>query len=199
MSDDQDQTEETSPELFDKLPLQYYQYALEWCSYPRWSLEETANLLTGCVPHRPMFLKGDAHRRLDDEVLHTENQVRAAIGGVLKLVKSRKYFGKTYLDSRNIVDWALQAGIEVPDELTTAEKEIRFKWNSLQYTTPCMEAAEWAIAKFWERADLREPPSSGTIIQALLQQFPELSGEDCTMVETMTRHPLVRQREQGRR
>jgi hypothetical protein len=172
--------------LFLKYPEAYYQYALEWCSYPHWTIEETANLLTGCVPHREMFLKGEDHVRLDDEVLTTENLIRAALHSELEVVKSRKYFGKTYLISEQVFDWAKRAGILIPKDLAKAEQVIRHRYQSDHYTTPCLEAAQWVVENFWENANLREPPTSGAVIQALLQQFPELSGA------RVTRHPLTR-------
>ena len=178
--------------LFFKFPDEYYQYALEWCSYPHWTIEETANLLTGCVPHRAMFLKGKEHAVLDDEVLATENLIRAALHDELVVVKSRKYFGKTYLLSEQIFEWATRNGIVIPKDLAKAEQMIRHRYQGDHYTTPCLEAANWVVENFWEHANLREPPTAGAIIQALLQQFPELSGAECDMVEKIARHPLTR-------
>jgi hypothetical protein len=178
--------------LFFKFPNEYYQYALEWCSYPHWTIEETANLLTGCVPHRAMFLKGKEHAVLDDEVLTTENLIRAALHDELVVVKSRKYFGKTYLLSEQIFEWATRNGIVIPKDLAKAEQMIRHRYQGDHYTTPCLEAANWVVENFWEHANLREPPTAGAIIQALLQQFPELSGAECDMVEKIARHPLTR-------
>ena len=187
-----DPTRKIPPAIFGKLADQYYQYALEWCQYPKWTIEETANLLTGCVPHRKMFLRGRAHRALDAEVLQTENKIRGALGDDLQVVKSRKYFGKTYIDSSNIISWAPKVGIVVPSDLVNAHREIRLQWESNGYTTPCMQALEWIIKNYWEHADLREPPTSGEIIQALPEQFPSLSGVECDMVERVTRHPITR-------
>jgi hypothetical protein len=179
-------------ELFLKHPDEYYQYALEWCSYPHWTIEETANLLTGCVPHREMFIRGKVHTLLDDEVLVTENKIRAALHDELKVVKSQKYFEKTYLLSEQIFDWALRHHILVPKNLAKAEQVIRHRYKAEHYTTPCLDAVQWTVENFWEHANLREPPTSGAIIQALLQQFPELSGAECDLVERITRHPLTR-------
>ena len=53
-----------------------------------------------------MFLKGKEHAALDDEVLATENLIRAALRDELDVVKSQKYFGKTYLISEQIFEWA---------------------------------------------------------------------------------------------
>jgi len=189
---DNGETHLVTPGVFKKLPKQYYQYALQWCSFANWTIEETANLLTGCVPHREMFLKGIGHKDLDAEVLANENKVRTALGKLLKTVKSRKFFGKTYIDSSNIIDWALQNDIVVPVDLLKAHGEIRRQWEQSGYTTPCLAAAEWVVKNFWEQASLREPPNSGKIIQALLQQFPELSGTECDMIERITRHPIAR-------
>jgi len=69
---------------------------------------------------------------------------------------------------------------------------IRHRYQSDHYTTPCLEAAKWVVENFWEHANLREPPTAGAIIQALLQQFPELNGAECDMVEKLARHPLTR-------
>ncbi|HKI73974.1 MAG TPA: hypothetical protein VJ998_05000 [Pseudomonadales bacterium] len=178
--------------LFDQLPDQYYGYALQWCAYPRWTIEETANLLTGCVPHREMFLKGEQHRRLDEEVLANENRIRAALGKQLKIVESKKYFAKTYIDASNIIEWARSEAITIPNELMRAHRETHQHWEMHGYRTPCMEAIDWAVKTFWENADLRDPPNPGEIVHALLQTFPELSPEECELVERVTRHPAAR-------
>ena len=178
--------------LFLKYPEEFYQYALEWCAYPHWTIEEAANLLTHCVPHRERFLKGDDHVRLDEEILVTENLIRAALHIDLEVVKSQKYFGKTYLLSAQVLSWARKHQIPVPDDLAKAEQVVKHRYQGARYTTPCLEAATWVIENFWEHANLREPPTSGAIIQALLQKFPELSGQECDWVEKVSRHPLAR-------
>lgn len=178
-------------ELFLKYPPEYYHYALQWCSYPHWTIEETANLLTGCVPHREMFIRGPHHAAIDEEVLISENLIRAALHSELSVVKSRKHFGKTYLLSEEIFEWAKQQRILIPKDLLKAEQVIRHQYKGEHYVTPCMEAVDWVVKNFWENANLREPPTSGQIIHALLQQFPELSGAQCDMVEQITRHPVT--------
>ncbi len=178
--------------LFNRLPGQYYHYCLEWFSYPNWSVDETANLLAGCVPHRRMFMKGDDNKQLDQLVLETENKIRAALGADLKVVKTPRYSGKTYIDSANVVEWALSNDIVVPRDLAKAEEEIRRSWQTTAYSTPCMKATEWVVANFWEQANLRMPPRPATIIEALRWQFPELSSDERESVEMVTRHPHAR-------
>lgn len=178
--------------LFGKLPEAYYGYALQWCMYPRWTVEEAANLLTGCVPHREMLLRGDAHRKLDEEVLAIENRIRAALGKTLHVVESKKYFSRTYIDSRDILAWAKSESIPVPRPLIRAFRETAKDREVHGYRTPCMDAVEWVVEHFWERADLRDPPTPGEIVQALLQEFPELDAEDCQSVEHVARHPAAR-------
>ncbi len=178
--------------LFLKMPPQYYQYARKWCLYPRWTVEETANLLTGCVPQRPMFLRGEQHKALDDEVLTVENQIRLALGKGLKVVENRRYFERIYLDSRVAIDWARQVGI-APEALLRADQETLRHRELHGYSTPCMEAIAWVVERYWSCADLRDPPTGGEIIVALLQQFPLLSPEECEMVEHITRHPVARE------
>lgn len=178
--------------LFDKLPDQYYGYALQWCAYPRWTIEEAANLLTGCVPHRQMFLRGENHKILDAEVLATENKIRVALGRDLTVVESKKYFDKTYIDASNVIDWAVSTAITVPEALLKAQRESRSHRQQHGYLTPCMAAANWVVDTFWKPADLREPPTEGEIINALLQQFPNLAPDECQMVEYITRHPAAR-------
>jgi len=179
-------------ELFRKLPAAYYSYALQWCVYPKWTIEETANLLTGCVPHRPMFLKGDEHRALDEEVLDNENKIRLALGKELKTTKSKKYFASTYIKANNILVWACDVGIEVPVQLMNASRELKQETDSTTYSTPMLEAVKWVVATYWQHGDLREPPTQGEIIQAILRQFPELTGTESEMVEQVCRHPYAR-------
>lgn len=178
--------------LFDKLPEQYYGYALQWCVYPRWTIEEAANLLTGCVPHREMFLAGEKHRALDTEVLETENRIRKALGKDLAPVESKKYFAKTYIDSGDLIEWARSGSITLPNDLLKAWRDTRSHRETHGYLTPCMEAIDWVVTNYWETADLREPPSAGEIMHALLQNFPNLSPEECQMVERVARHPAAR-------
>ncbi len=195
MTAKEDDTEVTrkldSNATFFRFPEAYYRFALEWCSYPHWTVEEAANLLSGCVPHREMFLKGERHRKLDDEILAMENRIRSVLNQQLDVVKSKKYFGKTYILSAQVFDWAKRAGIDIPRDLLRAEQEIKLNYMSDGYTTPYLEAARWVVEEFWEKANLREPPSSGKIIQALLNRYPDLSGAECDMIEKMTRHPLT--------
>lgn len=179
--------------LFLKKPEEYYEYALQWCAYEHWTVEEAANLFTGCVPHRPMFLRGEEHVALDAEVLENENLIRAVLYKDIEVVKSRKYFEKTYILSEQVMDWAKeQPEFDLPDELVKADLVVRHRYQSEKYTTPCLEAAKWVVENFWERANLREPPTSGAIIQALLHKYPELTGAECDMVEMVTRHPLAK-------
>lgn len=175
-----------------KFPEAYYRYACIWCHYTRWTIEEAANLLTGCLPHRPMLLPGNEHARLDQEVLEIENRIRAGLGHGLEVIHSGKYFGKTFVSSTELLDWARQQGIDIPAKLIQAADEAQSFREKSGYSTPCLEAAEWVIRNWWMNADLREPPTSGEIIHALLQQFPELSGQECEMVEKITRHPVAR-------
>ena len=178
--------------LFLKDSEAYYEYARQWCAYDHWTLEEAANLLTGCVPHRPMFLRGEDHRLLDNQVLDNENRLRGALRTHLEVVKSRKYFGKTYLLSAQVMAWADETGLHLPADLRQAQQEADPRAPSDHYSTPRLQAVQWVVENFWEQANLREPPTAGAIIQALLQAFPELSGEECDLVERVARHPLAR-------
>lgn len=178
--------------LFLKMPEEYYEYALQWCAFDHWTVEEAANLFTGCVPHRPMFLRGDENRALDEEVLENENHIRAVLKTKLEVVQSRKYFDKTYIKGEQVMTWAkTHPDLSLPEDLLKAEQVVRHRYQSEQYTTPCLEAAKWVVENFWENANLREPPTSGAIIQALLHKYPDLSGADCDMIEKITRHPLT--------
>ncbi|MCB1647799.1 MAG: hypothetical protein KDI36_20235, partial [Pseudomonadales bacterium] len=161
----------------------YDDYALQWCVYSRWTLEEAANLLSGCVPHRPMFLRGDAHYALDEKVLEMENRLRRAIGKTLSVSRSRKYFSRSYLNRDEVLDWAEQEGILQQTRLPEALRFHRRQTGT--YTTPQLEAAKWLVENFWQHADLRDPPSRGQIIHHMLQAFPELSGAECEQVESL--------------
>lgn len=179
-------------DLFKKLPESYYNYALQWCVYPKWTIEETANLLTGCVPHRPMFLKGNDHKVLDEEVLNNENKIRLALNKELQTTKSKKYFASTYIKAGNILSWARTKGIVVPVQLMNASREVGQENEAHGYTTPMLEAARWVVENYWQNGDLREPPTEGEIIQAILREFPELSGAESEIVEQVCRHPYAR-------
>ncbi|MFT6751816.1 MAG: hypothetical protein ACJA2O_001999 [Candidatus Azotimanducaceae bacterium] len=49
------------------------------------------------------------------------------------------------------------------------------------------------VENYWQQADLREPPSASIIIQNILGEFPNLSGEECDMIEYLARHPYARE------
>lgn len=178
--------------IFRQLPDQYYNYALQWSVYPRWTVEEAANLLTGCVPHRQMLLRGEAHQKLDAAVLENENRIRAALGKSLKRLENKKYFSKTYVDSQELIEWALSQPIAVPTDLIKAHREAHHQREIHGYRTPALEAVDWVVNNFWEQADMRAPPNPGEIIQALLQAFPNLDARECEMIEHITRHPAAR-------
>lgn len=178
--------------LFGKLPDQYYGYAMQWSFYPRWSIEEAANLLTGCVPHREMFLRGKEHEQLDAEVLTNENRIRTALGKALTPVVNKKYFSRTYVESNELIEWAMAQDMDFPAELFNAYREAHRQREIHGYRTPAMEAVDWVVEHFWQRADMREPPNAGEIVQALLQAFPDLEPEECEMVEHITRHPAAK-------
>ncbi|MBD3649037.1 MAG: hypothetical protein HUJ31_16650 [Pseudomonadales bacterium] len=177
--------------IFRKLPSQYYGYALQWCNYGRWTVEEASNLLAGCVPHRPMLLRGEEHAQLDQEVLDIENRIRGALGKELTVAESKTYFDKTWIGRSELLYWAKKNISDFPADLARAQKELERQYEETGYTTPCIEAIKWVVDNYWSVADLREPPTPGEIIHALLQQFPELTGAECEMIERVTRHPLA--------
>ena len=60
-----------------------------------------------------------------------------------------------------------------------------------------VEGVQWVCAEFWENVDYRAPPGQGEIVQALLQRYPELSHDECIMIEHICRHPLTRPEDNG--
>lgn len=178
--------------LFLKQPPQYYQYALQWFMYPKWTVEESANLLAGCVPHRKLFLKGPENEALDAEVVEVENRIRRALGTELEIIKSKKYFSTVYVERTALLNWARTTKLPLPYPLLRARRAHEQRTEQFGYTTPCMEALQWVVSNYWQGTDFREPPASGEIIQALLGQFPELTAAECEMIEHISRHPLAR-------
>lgn len=189
--DDRDVTSIANP-LFGKLPEQYYGYALQWCEYTRWTVEEAANLLLGCVPHREMFLKGKVHQALDAEVLKIENKIRAALDTRLTRVEIKRYFSRTYIENSNIIEWAIAQDIAVPQALIDAFRKVHQQRQTHGYTTPAVAAIHWVLEGFWEQADLRDPPKRGEILRALLREFPNLEPQEYEMIEYLARHPAAR-------
>jgi hypothetical protein len=92
--------------LFLKYPQQYKGYALQWAMHPKWTIEEAANLLSACVPHREMLLPGSENEQLDKEILAMENRIRRAWGKGLDVIKSKKYFSTVYIDHITPIHWA---------------------------------------------------------------------------------------------
>jgi len=182
----------SSNPLFLKHPPQFYGYALQWVMYPKWTIEEAANLLCACVPHRKMLQPGSKNEQLDTEILGIENKIRRALGKDLEIIKSKKYFSTLYVDHQNLISWAKKTHIVIPNELMKAKIASEQHTQIYGYTTPCLEAMNWIIENYWQHADLREPPSAEDIVQALLGEFPNLSGEECDKIEYISRHPYAR-------
>ena len=180
--------------LFLKHPPQYYGYALQWAMYPKWTVEEAANLLSACVPHREMLLPGSKNKQLDGEILELENRIRRALGKELEIIKSKKYFSTLYVDHQNLITWAKKEHIPVPNDLLKAKLETEQHTKIYGYSTPCLEALSWVLENYWQQADLRDPPSASAIIQSILGEFPNLSGEECDMIEFIARHPYAREK-----
>jgi len=188
-------TLELKPETvatFGHLPHEYFGYAVQWAEYETWSVEETANLLAGCVPHRPLFLKGTDHADLDDTVITWENRVRLALKeGSLVAFKHKRYFARTFIKSQNLLDWVDAAGFHVPEELRRAFQLRRRRASDFTYTTPCLEAVNWTIHHFWEGKKPDQVPPPRKIIKTMRREFPELDDSELEMVEHICRHPTT--------
>ncbi|MDZ7685922.1 MAG: hypothetical protein U5O39_13700 [Gammaproteobacteria bacterium] len=177
--------------LFRRLPPSTMAMPCSGVAWPRWTVGEAANLLVGCVPMRELFLRGAQHHELDNEVVDMENRIRAALDEGLTRVSTKKYFDETWIASAEILDWAYQEGIEPPKELVSAWQEVSRERATHGYRTRAMLAVAWVVERYWEGADLRDAPTRGEIVTALLQAFPELTVEECEMVEHITRHPAA--------
>jgi hypothetical protein len=169
---------------------EYYNTALQWFLYPTWTIDEAANLLTGCLPKREMFQPGEHNAKIDQNVLETENHIRRALGGSLEAASSKKYFAPIEIQHEKLIQWATRQDLILRESLLTAFEHAQRE--RVKYTTPCLEAIEWTREHFWRNADFRDPPTKGVVIQALLQAFADLDHEECIMVEYMCRHPLTR-------
>ena len=168
-----DETRISAPtEVLDRVTQEYYGKALIWCSYDKWTVEESANQLCGCIPDRKMFGHGERNRRLDEAVVSVENKMLADItNGKLQAVQAKRYFGKTFVQSADVIPWALAADISIPDELLQARAaRDRRKDPYGRYTTPYIEALFWIIREFWQGTDVREAPPTETVIEAVRSQ-----------------------------
>lgn len=169
---------------------EYYNTALQWFLYPTWTIDEAANLLSGCLPKRQMFQPGEHNTILDQKVLETENHIRRALGVALDAASSKKYFAPIEIQHEQLIQWATKEGLNLPEQLLRAIEHAQKERG--HYTTPCLEAIEWTQEQFWRNANFRDPPTKGEIIHALLQAFDALDHEECIMVEHICRHPLTR-------
>jgi hypothetical protein len=169
----------------------FYQSALKWCLYEDWSIEEAANLFSGCLPKREMLQPGEANAELDSKVLESENNIRRALYKPLKPVNNKRYFTPLTFSRKQLMEWAFAQKLSLPPLLVNAH---RAQANSQRsgYMTPCLEAIQWTCTQFWKEVDFRHPPSQGEIVQALLQRFSDLDYEACIMVEYVCRHPDTR-------
>jgi len=170
----------------------YHNTALQWFLYPAWTIDKAANLLTGCLPKRQMFQPGADNVRLDQMVLTTENHIRRALGKSLAALTSKKYFAPIEVQHKQLIQWANQQDLVLPEPQLAAYEVHRTQEQQGQYTTPCLEAIAWTRKHYWHSADFRDAPTKGEIVHALLQAFSELNHEECMMVEYMCRHPLTR-------
>tara|TARA_R110002110_G_scaffold195957_2_gene405747 strand:+ start:916 stop:1509 length:594 start_codon:yes stop_codon:yes gene_type:complete len=173
---------------------EYYHQALKWFLYENWSIEEAANLFAGCLPGREMLQPGEINEQLDEKVLEAENRIRRAINNPLKAVSSNKYFAPVEISSVELMAWALAQNVPLPPLLLSA---FEAQQTRDRYSTPGVEGVQWVCAEFWENVDYRAPPGQGEIVQALLQRYPELSHDECIMIEHICRHPLTRPEDNG--
>lgn len=176
----------------ENLPAGYSRAARRFCVYSRWTVEEAANLLCGCLPDRELFLPGPANRTTDDRVVEMENRIRTALDHLITRLASRRYFDKTWVPTADVFEWAEREGIEIPAPLAASRELASAEFERTGYSTPCMAAVSWAVDNFWQDADLRDPPTPGEVITAMLQAFPELTAAECEMVEYVARHPAAR-------
>ncbi len=165
-----------------------------WCSYDKWTVEETANLLCGCIPDRKMFGLGERNRRLDEAVVAVENRLLADVSrGELTAVRAKRYFGKTFIKRADVLPWAKREGIDVPAELIQAmSARERRKDPTGRYMTPYLDAIFWIIREFWQGHDLPDAPSPEEVVQAVRAEFRELSEPEARMLDRVTRHPDAR-------
>lgn len=171
----------------------YYTAALQWFLYPTWTIDEAANLLSGCLPKRALFQPGESNQSLDQKVIETENLIRLELGKSLDAVNSKKYFAPVQVQRDQLMAWVLNSELALPRQLSAAYLTHSEQAEGAQYATPCLEAIDWVTGHFWHSTDLREPPTIGEIIQALLQRYPDLDYDECRMVEYVCRHPVTRQ------
>tara|TARA_R110002072_G_scaffold56097_12_gene145614 strand:+ start:4387 stop:4998 length:612 start_codon:yes stop_codon:yes gene_type:complete len=174
----------------DKL---FYTTALQWFLYPTWTIDEAANLLSGCLPKREMLQPGKLNEALDQKVIETENLIRRELGKSIDSLSSKKYFAPIQVSRDQLMDWALTQKPPLPKILQSAYEAHREQEKKPRYSTPCLEAIEWTSEQYWHDVDYRDPPTKGEIIQALLQRFPDLDHEECIMVEYVCRHPIARE------
>ena len=173
---------------------EYFGKALIWWSYETWTVEETANLLCGCIPDRRMFGLGERNQEVDRQVVAMENLIRADLGEALQPVTAKRYFGRTFIRSRDVLSWAGRNHVEVPDELLKAFA-TRHQQTLVQggaYTTPYLEAIAWIVKTFWQGVDLRDPPEAKAVVAAVRKQFQGLSEPEAQMLDRVTRHPAAR-------
>lgn len=171
---------------------EYYRFALQWFLYEEWSIDEAANLFAGCLPTREMLQLGEQNEHLDEKVLESENQIRRAMQKALKPIDDKKYFAPLAFSRSELMKWALEQRLALPPLLLAAFEAHKTAQERPDYSTPCVDAVNWACKQFWQNADYRSPPSQGEVIQALLKQFRMLDHEECVMVEYVCRHPLMR-------
>ena len=172
----------------NQVPPRYFGYAMQWTAYERWTVIEAANLLAGCLPHRELFQAGTHNQKLDDRVVAIENRINKDLGGGVRVIKAQRYFGKTYIDSRSILDWTTDAALPMPAELKLAFEKRSPGFHS-SYTNPSLKAMNWAVMRFWEQAAEIPAPSAAVIVNATLKRFPNLTLNQARMIEKLIRDP----------
>ena len=141
------------PEYLSGHP-QYPQYCEEFLSYrDTWSIAEAINLLIGCLPTRPLLMKGQD--QINRSANHLKNRVIACAGESLGIINPDSDFDEWRVLRREILRWAREKQIRIPDELNRAEVEDQplSEFSYKGYTTKSLQILGDVIENFWVNFD----------------------------------------------
>lgn len=146
---------------------------------------EAANILAGFIPSRPLGMEG--HENLDNPVRALRKVVLDCLGDSLQEIARPGLFkDKSYVDSRSLIDWALDKGIELPEMLVdyhqqrnaeigtrkhqlNAEEDMALKGHS----STLFRILMWARKEVYEEFALGPRPTKVAIVDHIRLNNPE--------------------------
>lgn len=126
-----------------------------WLLSPYWSLLEASYLLCGCDPeYKKQIIAGSGQkldpklrREIDDkyDILH-----RFFMAGQLSRAQGSPYDGICYVEPQEFINWAINKGVDVPDELQQGSSPLKDKKTNPSHNSDLSVMGKTGADKRWK-------------------------------------------------